>query len=327
MKHLSLTLLLLAALTGNLSAQNPACDSLFINSVKFDPLIDSFIVLNVTNQSTDIFSYPNWVITSTATGDTIGNETPNFFGIGSESQHALAIYPAALADPTTSVQIDLYSGFGQTLQCTYTHPMVLCPVTPNNCRTMYIELSNFGGAIVDAELDWTLTDGANVMETGTLVLEQNGQQTDLDSVCVAPGNYTVSIPSTQPFGGQLYLDVRADCPSNTWIGGVYQPDSGFAATFDFWANCSAPDSIPNSIADARSTSEVRAYAANGLLRVEHSGGLPINQVQVFGLDGRLIATQRCAGPVCTLNLPALANNLYLVRTAHQGGISQHKVVH
>jgi hypothetical protein len=94
----------------------PACDSLFIDCCSIEVDGANTITLYATNYSTNIFSYPGFVLLD-GNGDTIAVETVNYFGIGGGSQpHVLdLVNPITL--PFTGT-VGLWALFYDTLACT-----------------------------------------------------------------------------------------------------------------------------------------------------------------------------------------------------------------
>jgi hypothetical protein len=71
---------LFSGLASGLAAQNP-CDLIGITDVRYDAFSDTAILVQVVNNSPEIFSYPGFILFDTE-GDTLAREQVNFFGIG-----------------------------------------------------------------------------------------------------------------------------------------------------------------------------------------------------------------------------------------------------
>ena len=95
------------------------CDSIILDSLRFDPNMNNFISIQATNLNTnDLVPYPGFILFN-SNGDTIAKENVNYFGIGNFPQtHGMEIinHPASL--PMTGY-IELYSGFYDSLRCTF----------------------------------------------------------------------------------------------------------------------------------------------------------------------------------------------------------------
>lgn len=100
-----------------INAQNaPACDSVFIDCCTFDSPEENTIGILVSNYSSDIFSYPGFIL-FTENMDTMAIETVNYYGIGWSQTHILnIIHPIAL--PFEGV-LELHTGFYDTQVCSF----------------------------------------------------------------------------------------------------------------------------------------------------------------------------------------------------------------
>ncbi len=106
-----LTLLLLTPLFG---FSQSICDSIIVDSI-FVNVNTNQIEVTVTNNSSEFFSYPGWIIFD-AQQDTVAVETVNFFGFAGQTTFTLDIH-GALSLPLTGT-LNLYSNFYDTLWCT-----------------------------------------------------------------------------------------------------------------------------------------------------------------------------------------------------------------
>ncbi|MDG1841846.1 MAG: T9SS type A sorting domain-containing protein [Crocinitomicaceae bacterium] len=95
------------------------CDSIIVDSLRFDPTMSNHISIQATNLNTnDYLPYPGFILFNN-NGDTIAKENVNYFGIGPFPQtHGMEIinHPASLP---MSGYIELYSWFYDSLRCTF----------------------------------------------------------------------------------------------------------------------------------------------------------------------------------------------------------------
>lgn len=100
-----------------LNAQNsPACDSVFIDCCTFDSPDENTISIIVSNYSSDIFSYPGFIL-FTEDMDTMAIETVNYYGIGWSQTHIMnIIHPFEL--PFEGI-IELHTGFYESQVCSF----------------------------------------------------------------------------------------------------------------------------------------------------------------------------------------------------------------
>jgi len=118
MKLLSLTLIIFFHSSFTARSQNwPACDSLEINCCTFDSLGPNTLTIYASNNSSELFGYPNFALLNTNM-DTIAMETVNYFGISTGPQpHTLNIL-APMTLPFTGY-LYLFAWFQDTLPCVF----------------------------------------------------------------------------------------------------------------------------------------------------------------------------------------------------------------
>jgi hypothetical protein len=72
---------------------------------------------------------------------------------------------------------------------------------------MVVYLNNLGNALINDTLEWELSDGNNAMVgSGTFALG-GAEQSDYDTLCVSPGDYTLSVTNDTFTGGQPYFGI------------------------------------------------------------------------------------------------------------------------
>lgn len=92
------------------------CDSVFVDSIRFQADPNDGLQLIAKNSNVDIISYPGFILFD-GNGDTIAAEIVNYFGIGNWQTHLLEwINPIPLP---FSGYLELHSGFYDSLRCTF----------------------------------------------------------------------------------------------------------------------------------------------------------------------------------------------------------------
>ena len=197
------TIVLLFIFSGKLVSGQNACDSLQIE-VQFDAFNDSLIVVKVKNNSSQLFSYPGFVIIDN-NGDTIAKEQVNFFGISSESTHYLQLNSNTFNTAEFGGKLELWSGFFTTLECSYNMNFNLCP---DACEEYYIYLGNFGGSLATGSMDWEITDSNSTAVISGKLFLTDSTQNEVDTVCLLPGGYNLKFKNSPGLtGGQVVLGI------------------------------------------------------------------------------------------------------------------------
>ncbi len=115
-------------------AQNPAeCDSVYIDCCTFNTIAPNSVTIEAANHSSNIFSYPAFVLFD-MNSDTIGIEEVFYFGIGYNYQpHTISL--VAPLDLPFEGYLELHSGFLNALECTF--PIYI----PDSTTTSVIEIN------------------------------------------------------------------------------------------------------------------------------------------------------------------------------------------
>lgn len=174
------------------------CDELTVD-VQWAYFSDTAVVVHVQHQTVEQFDYPNFILFD-ALGDTLAKETVTYFGIAQDSWHTLRLVDGATPPVGTfNGRLELWTGFTSTLACVWEEPFSLCPST--GCVTVYPSLANFGGAIPIGGFTYTISDEGGEVANGQFQLT-NDVQMDLDTLCLPPGAYRMTVsPQSPPTGG------------------------------------------------------------------------------------------------------------------------------
>lgn len=288
-------------------AQDP-CDSLEFLNIGYAPFSDTAVQIHVLNHSSDIFSYPGFLLFD-GNGDTLAMEEVFYFGIGQESVHQLTFHPDAnIPTGMFNGTLELWTGFYSDLACSWTMPLELCPA--EECSYAELYLGNFGGALVNASFDWMVTDTLqNAWDSGTFVLSDTVQQASA-GLCLPPGEYQAWVNSDQITGGQLTFGMGSGYfafggpQSNLVQGGGWQ-----SIAFSFYAPC---NETINSISQSTSAEWVQATVVGTQLQIRQLEGRHIGTVQLLDLNGRNIYNRLIRTDHIQLDLGHLAGGVYVL---------------
>lgn len=307
---------------GLCSAQGP-CDSLTIDQVSYTAFDDSLLQVVVTNTSSNIFSYPGFVLLD-MNGDTIARETVNFFGIGGQSVHLLSIHPMADMQGPFPIAgtLHLWTGFYQNFECAF--PVTFDPCPPPPCHELVVSMGNFGGAVVNAMIDWEVLDSTGMaVDNGTFELSATGQQSDSDTTCIPPGNYELSIQSPLTTGGQLNYSVSDAGPwGSPAVSSNYQ--QGASSNSVSFSHLIACTDINNTVAEVRTNAGFTLQTSNEVLTVLRPEVSGPGIIRVLDMQGKLLVQENVLGD--RTDIPLCADAGILLVTLEEGGITRRRKV-
>lgn len=290
------------------SAQN-ACDSLSILSVTYSPFNDTFVEVVVQNSSTDIFSYPGFILFD-ASGDTVAMESVTFFGIGGHSLHTLQFLPGQPSSESFTGHLELWTGFYDSLRCSFPGAYNLCPT--DSCHDVGIAVVNFGGSFTYGSASWHLLSDSVPIASGTWTLD-SANQTETDQVCLPPGHYTLVVDSMNMTGGQPYAQVTIP-PSWTSMPGDYLDfGSGAQIDFDLYERCINPSqSVDNHLVPRP---HLKAHVGHdGALLIHSNESLGL--VSVYNSLGQVLATHSTTAHSATLPASELPRGICFVSSVN-----------
>ncbi len=286
-----------------------ACDSLQIASVHWQAFSDTAIVVHVFNTSTTLFDYPNFILFD-ENGDTLAVETVNFFGIAGESYHILRLHPnGTVPNAPYYGTLQLWTGFTTDLACEWLLFIDLCP--PGECATLMPTVTNIGGGISIGTYNWSIFDeDFNLAATGSFEMT-DVMQYDNDTICLPPGNYSMTCDVAQPpiGGGQPWFSVATE----GWISGPSQPVSlslPVPMPFAFYEPCA---DATNNIAEATAAGITVQHMGDALL-VQRADGAAIGALQLLDAQGRTMLSAFATANSTTLHTNGFASGVYLLRT-------------
>ncbi len=318
-----LSALLLLVLTGNSfnAAKADPCDSLEIIYVGFNPFDDEELIVYVQNTNvSEIFSYPGFKLVDN-TGDTVAIETVNFFGIGQYSAHVLA---TTLEDYTPGTIFNgtllLYTGFYDSLVCTFPVSEVLIPAT--GCTDFTVFSYDYLGGI-DQQVHWSILD-----ETGAQIFSGIHDYTAdsiynySDSVCLDNGCYTLEVFSDNALENQLNFGMQFLSFNIVKDSLVASNDSIFSLDFSVYY-CDSTTSI----AEAENLDDFTFFPnpAKDVLSVEAKSG-SFFIAEVYDITGKLLITKDIATNKTELDIATLSDGIYILQLITEKGIERRKFI-
>lgn len=317
------TIFFLGIITGTAAfSQNP-CNDLTFSFIKYSPFTDSVIVIELENNSSELFDYPGFVLIENG-GDTLAKENVNLFGIGTESTHLLDVR-AGIADPTELFNgvLELHTGFYDTLFCSWQLDQSLCADQP--CDSVVIGLQNWGGALVLGDFEWTLWDslGTTVIENGTFTMEAVEQYWQ-HSLCLPAGNYMYELQALGlPSGGGPVITISGGTsfgvPMLTeyfdWYTGAFLP-------FPFFVHCI--DQNATAIGDQDRLKEPKIFIDGNIIRIETDE--QVHATSFFNLHGQLLYRNEAGNK--TVVLPNdMTDGIYLIQVETATGVFSEKLLY
>ncbi len=320
MKHL-FTFFLLAVFSISVIGQT-ACNSLDFVSIKYNPFTDTSIVVHVQNSGSEIFSYPGFVILD-ATGDTLAKEQVNYFGIGQESVHTLAVRPG-VHNPSEDFlgELQLFAGFYDTLWCQWPLDQSLCADQP--CDSLIIGLDNWGGALVTGDFEWIIrNDMGAVVESGQFTMNANPQYWR-QGLCLESGEYTYSLEAlTAPSGGGPVISASSsESFGSPTITKYFEWFNDPVTTMEvpFFAYCSAsPNGIEGQAVSESDVTVKQDFENNRIISTA-----PIKSVLIYSSNGQLVSELMPAANYVAI--PNLAKGVYVASVLTQKGSVTAKLV-
>lgn len=277
-------------------SQSP-CDLVYIDDIRYDAFNDSFLIVQVTNNSGDIFSYPGFILYH-PNGDTLAVETVNFFGIGETHAAPLRILFNTSNEIDDGV-LELWTGFYDSLACIFSVSESFCPDT--GCHEFIFSLGNFGGALTQGDFSYSITgQNGNVLASESFLFNDTIQQYS-DTVCLLNGDYTLGLATDNAMGGQLYYSLQ-ELDSTIW--GSYLSEffpfgsPPLSRPFSVYKKCDTATGMKDPVLPGATVEII--WNAEGIRAMAKES--PILEMAVVDPAGRLAALRR--GPANELFMPA-----------------------
>ncbi|MEZ4740502.1 MAG: T9SS type A sorting domain-containing protein [Flavobacteriales bacterium] len=290
------------------------CANVVIESVHYSALYPSVIEVSAYYDGSDCIDYPSFILFD-GNGDTLAIESVNFFcvGFGSPMTHPMTILADAVV-PTGSfnAHLELYSGFGDTLVCSWDlSDVVLCP--PAECQQAEI-YTNTGDLEAFTAYWWITDENGNWMDQGTFEVDDI-QHTHYDTTCLVPGSYELGFSPFSPIDEEFVIGIT---PS-------YNQSIGFNTWLDeseSLGTCPSPGmrhALMVAIRSRRMTGTSYCYGWNRRLHLAEPDGRPLGDIRIYSIDGRLARSLQALTDRVTVDLNGLATGLHVVRVLRPEG--------
>jgi hypothetical protein len=266
------------------------------------------MVISVTNDSFDIFSYPGFLVFDEDMNQ-VGQEEVMFFGIGSESvhfvEHTLENIQTGELYP---LNMELWTGFYEELACTFGGEAILIP---DQCADINFWFNAGGGQSFEEDFSYNILDLEGLVVQSGVIPVSSDSLYHAFSFCLDPGCYTLQISTFDAvISNDLYFGVY-HLMSNEDNGGVASAGSVMEEfEFSVYDNCIVTD-VPKKELD-----HVVIYPNPTLGNDVFLVGLGLDEIQVYAPDGRLLVTKNVNGDT-SLDIEALPSGLYIIRSTNQ----------
>lgn len=265
-----------------------ACDSITLSGPLWSAFDDEQLVITTTNSSSDLFSYPGFVLLS-SDGDTIAKEEVYFIGLSANAQvHSLEVIATGLGSAPITGTLQLWSGFYSELECEWEGTWNPCPPAP--CVEVTPYLVNFGNSMVDATVPYALINSLGAAVSSGEFQLQDSAQIDQDTTCLPPGNYTLLCEGITPVGGQLYFGISVGPDmAQTGQSSYFQDGTDQLIAFDLYGLC-AEDA--DGLFEESVLGELVIETGTVDIRLRSVQGKTLGQVNVLDAIGRLMLSAR-----------------------------------
>jgi len=306
------TIALLSA--SSVLAQSP-CDDLIVLPPRYDAFDPGRIEVWVTNQSAEIFSYPNFVLLDDQ-GQVLASETVATFGLAASSAHSMQVVPGAnLPTGPFDATLQLFGNFGDTLFCSWSfQSLTLC--TPEDCTPAIIHLTNTA-VLTSFQAFWWVTNTATNEQVATGNFAMNEvDATQFDTLCLPPGEYVLDFSPFSPIDATYIMGITPNAEFTPGIDGTQQPDdTPLNIAFNWYMACSEGT---NSVAE-HNEPRPALVVDQGLLRITDPRGRALGEVSLWGSDGRLIGTHATNTSTAAIPVHALSTGIIVVRVMNAQG--------
>jgi len=297
------------------SAQSP-CTELNVEHLQYDAFNPAALELVVNNQSSEIFSYPSFMLVGTQ-GDTLAREQVSFFGIGTGPQAHYMVAEPGVTFPTSpfDATLLLYGGFGDTLYCSWDlTDIALCP--SDTCIQAEIYLTNTGTLMEFFAYYWvTDTDLGAPVANGFVEMDEISS-THFDTLCLPPGNYLLEFSPFSPIDTNYIVGISTSYMFSLGTNTAQQQDpTPLDLAFSWYEACIG---ISNGLAE-QGSSDLVMVIDHDQLRLTDPEGAALGDITLWSSDGRLIAARSTNANTAELSMHDLAPGILLARVVGPNG--------
>lgn len=285
------------------------CDAISIASIRYSAFDPSIVEVRTLN-SGEGFSYP-WLILFDANGDTVAWAPMDFFWLGPDQTFLLLLTAGTIPVGPFPATVELWAA--NDLVCTFQLEADLCPPTP--CSEVYPFVIDQSGNTGGHMCDWVVVDiNGFPVATGSSAIPVGSTQTR-DTVCLAPGTYSLSMTEVSGTGQDLQFWMEG----SEWWSSPTSPhvwiDSAMVSPFVLYEPCIDG---ANAITEM-STVGLGLNIVNGLLNVRGPVGTTIRNVEVMDAAGRLLRTASGTGAALDVDITDLAPAVLVIRATDNAG--------
>ena len=226
------------------------------------------------------WSYPSLILFN-GNGDTIAWQGAEYFALANDQVFSLPIIPGAVipSDPFYAT-VELWTGFNDSLRCTFFPEPSLCPQAP--CTIVH-PFATYSGDTAGLELEWTVTETTtNEVLTGALSIPQGISYAQTD-VCLPPGHYTLTMFNPWISGDGLYFNMKSSAWNSSETPYVEMADS-VPSMFTLFEACIDDD---NAVAQLASEEIVLSVVA-GRIHLQLPMGDHMSVVELLDGTGRVL---------------------------------------
>lgn len=302
---------------GSIQAQEN-CNDVFPESITFSPFESSLIEIRMVNNGPIDWSYPSLVFYNA--NDSIAWAPAEYFALTNDQVFTLQTIEGALI-PTGPFygKVELWTGFNDSLRCTWYPEPFLCP--PTECTVVHPYVMVSTGNASGTQFTWTVTDDQQQTVASGEMSVPEGSVEAMDSVCLEPGHYALNISNPWITGEGVYFSMKGQA-WNTTSSEQVELSTGNASTFTLLEACIDQT---NGISEQQVPS-VRSNISNGVLHIRCDDGRALDTVEVLDASGRRIHVQRSTSTTVDVPLGTVAPGLLIVRAYADGTISTERVM-
>ncbi len=297
------------ALAGTSSAQED-CNNLWPASFGYAPFDSDLMEVRIQNNGPIGWSYPSLVFYNTS-GDSVAWRPAEFFGIGNDQVFTLDItHPEAINDGGVYPTVELWTGFNDSLRCTWVTSGMFC--YPSICATVHPYVLSSDPAAAGTTFIWSINnDNGENIALGEMTMPLGGVEV-MDTVCLPPGNYSLTMSNSSISGTGVTYQMRGQ-PGSTSSSPSIQVNTFGSSEFTVLEACIDGT---NAVAEIPSE-ELRSNIVNGILHLQLPIGETSSTVELFDASGRVLLRNTDTKTQRELDLSGLAPGVLILSVTNE----------
>jgi hypothetical protein len=299
----------LIAMAGTSSAQED-CIDLWPVSFGYAPFDSDLMEVRIQNNGPGGWSYPSMVFYNTS-GDTIAWRAAEFFGIGNDQVFTLDItHPEAINDGGVYPGLELWTGFNDSLRCEWVLSGEFC--YPTICATVHPYVFSSDPAAAGTTFTWNInSDNGESIASGEMTMALGGVEV-MDTVCLPPGNYSLTMSNASIFGTGVTYQMRGQ-PGSTSASPSVEVNTFASSDFTVLEACI---DVTNAVVEIPSE-ELRANIVNGILQLQLPMGEQASTVEMLDAAGRVLLRNTANTTHRELDLSGLAQGVLILSVTNE----------